>query len=117
MEPRLDLLWTRESVANVQTVPDAAGAAWNLASDLVCVCVWSVRSRGPGSPLGALVVGVGRQMEGMMEVSWGRRSRDLVLSNRGHMVLVHVSSDKKSRVSEVEPDLDLYNVFGITNLL
>ena len=43
----------------------------------------------------------------MTEVSWGRRSRDLALSNRGHVVLVHVSSDKKTRVSEVESDLDL----------
>ena len=42
-----------------------------------------------------------------MEVSWGRRSRHLALSNRGHLVLVHVSSDKKSRVSEAEPALDL----------
>ena len=50
---------------------------------------------------------VGGELEGMTEVSWGRRSRDLALSNRGHVVLVHVSSDKKTRVSEVESDLDL----------
>ena len=63
------------------------------------------------SPLGALVARVPSvvrgEMEGMMEVSWGRRSRHLALSNRGHLVLVNVSSDKKSRVSEAEPALDL----------
>ena len=63
------------------------------------------------SPLGALVARVPSvvrgELEGMTEVSWGKRSRDLALSNRGHVVLVHVSSDKKARVREVESDLDL----------
>lgn len=97
-------------------VETGLGWAVNARGLVTMATVWSLASASSGlgrvsrlSKLYRMLPGPPgtRQMDGMMEVSWGRRSRHRALSNRGHLVLVHVSSDKKSRVSEVEPALDL----------
>ena len=63
------------------------------------------------SPLGALVArlpSVTRgEVEGVAEVSWGTRSGDLALASRGHVVLCHVSGDKRQGREEEESELDL----------